>query len=88
MKQPVRIEREIVSYDNEREEPVEYCNIDLIPFEEIISIVVPKADDPGLSEGYPLTNEQVIAFNKALSGNINIDFKKYYYVLECTGIYE
>jgi hypothetical protein len=88
MEQPIRIEREIVSYDNETEEQVGYFNIDLIPFEKIKSIVVPEEDDPKLFNGYLLTNEQVMAFNKELGGIINIDFKNHYYVLECTGIYK
>jgi len=51
-------------------------------------IVKSKEDDPLLYDGYVLTEEQLFEINNLLVNKIKFDFHLYYYVLECTGIYE
>ena len=47
-----------------------------------------KENDELLYLPYKLTNEQVTEIVKHLEQNIKLDFNKYFYVLECEGIYE
>lgn len=59
-----------------------------IPFETLLAIVSPKDDDPLLYEGYLLNEEQVAKMKSLMDESFLIDFEKYFYVLECVGIYD
>lgn len=82
----IRIERTLNIY-TKANELIQEISID-IPFDTIIDIVSPKDDDPLLYDGYILDEEQLSQFNKVLKQKIEIDSNRYFYVLECTGIYE
>ncbi len=81
-----RVERTLNIYNKETKDEVEEINID-IPLERLKSIVTPKEGDPLLYRGYVLDARQLKEINNDLSGSVKPDFKLYYYVLECHGIY-
>jgi len=84
----VRVERTINVYDNKNDELLEEISIDIIPFDELKSIVPPNADDPLLYDGYDLDAIQLEKLNNYLSNKIKINFNAYSYILVCGGIYE
>jgi len=81
-----KVERTVNIYSKETKDEVEEVSID-IPLEKLKSIVTPKDGDPLLYRGYVLDVEQLREINDELAGRIKPDFKLYYYVLECHGIY-
>jgi hypothetical protein len=84
----IGIEREIKEYDVESKNVIQEINIDAIPNELLLKVVVPKADDPLLYDGYILTGEQLEKINLYLKDKLVPMFETCYYVLECSGIYE
>ena len=82
-----RVERSLNIYSNENKDLIEEINIDFLPLEKLKSIVTPRDGDSLLYLGYILDEEKLKSINDALGGKIKPDFKLYYYVLECTGIY-
>lgn len=86
MKQ-LAIERSIGVYPNDEDERL-YDVILNIDTETLKSIVKPNDDDPLLYDGYILEEPQLQKLNKYTSELISLDFSKYYYVLQCLGIYE
>lgn len=84
----VRVERSVNVYYKSSKEPSGEINIDIIPFDKLINFVTPKEDDPLLYDGYQLDEKQLNEINKFIDNKIVVDFKKYYYYLECSGIYD
>jgi hypothetical protein len=84
----IRVERTINIYNNDDNTPVKEINADVIPFNTLKKIVIPKEDDPLLYDGYVLDANQLKAINNFLKNKIAPNFVLYFYVLECTGIYD
>ena len=63
-------------------------NIDSVSIATLLRIVSLHEDDPWLIEGYILTDQQLEEINIEPVEKIVPDYKSYYYVLECTGIYD
>ncbi len=84
----LRTERIVKYYNNFNEEIVGEYNIDEIPVEALLNIVIPKPDDPLLYDGRILSREQFEKINDILTEKIIPDFNLYYYVLECSGVYD
>ncbi len=84
----VRVERTINIYNNSDNTPVTEVNIDTIPFENLKEIVIPKADDPFLYDGYVLDARQLKSINMFFKSKIMPNFILYFYVLECAGLYD
>jgi hypothetical protein len=84
----LKTERSINSYHIQSKNVAEEYNIDEIPIEILFQIVEPNADDPLLYEGQVLSREQFEKINDILAEKIIPDFNLYYYVLECSGIYD
>jgi hypothetical protein len=82
-----RVERTINIYKLNNK-MVDEINIDHIPFEMLKRIVNPKEDDPLLYDGYILNAQQLENFNRFIDNKIVNDFELYFYVLECSGIYD
>ncbi|WP_461402360.1 DUF7683 domain-containing protein [Flavitalea sp.] len=80
------VERTICTY-TQTNEFVREINIDNIPFETLSTIVSPKNDDPLLYDGYLLTAHQLNRLNSLINIKIEIDLDSFFYVLECSGIY-
>jgi hypothetical protein len=87
-KKLLKVERSVNSYNLSDEQIVFENNIDAIPLKKLRMIVKSKEDDPFLYDGYVLTEEQLFSINNLLVDKIKFDFHFYYYVLECTGVYE
>ena len=88
MAQLIRTERTIAKYYLGDQHIVSDENIDSIPLETLLTIVQPRGDDPELIEGYVLNEIQLARINLLLDKKLIFDFDLYYYVLECTGIYD
>ncbi len=84
----IRTERSVAYYNVVGEDIVGEYNIDSISFEELSKIVIPPIDDPELIEGYVLNEIQLEKINDHLINKIIPEYRLYYYVLECTGIYD
>lgn len=84
----IRVERTLNIYTNSDNSLIKEINIDEVPFDVLEKIVAPKVDDPLLYDGYVLSIEQIQEFNKVLRNSIVPDFKSFFYVLECGGIYD
>ena len=80
------VERSIVEYKTMYEK-IQEIIID-ISVEEIKQIVTADDDDPLYYDGYILTKEQIEQIIQLKSINLSYNLDKYYYVLECGGIYE
>lgn len=87
MSKLIRIERTIAKYSINNEKIISE-EIIAIPIETLISIVTPRDDDPELFGGYPLDENQLSEINDHLKNKLAFNFSVYYYVLECTGIYD
>jgi hypothetical protein len=84
----IRVDRSVVVYLVEKEKIYLEIPISDISLEELKSIVTPKEEDPFLYDGYELTENQLNRINDFLENKIVSDFKLYYYILECEGIYD
>ena len=84
----IKIERTIAFYNMSDKLIIDEVNIDVIPLEKLLTIVTPKNDDPLLYDGYILSETQLNELNRLLPVKIIPDFKDYYYVLECAGLYD
>ena len=84
----IRIERFIAIYRKNRQQAaVKEINID-IPLQKLKKIVHSKKDDPLLFEGYVLNSVQIEEINRLINNGIKVDFNKYNYILECSGVYD
>jgi hypothetical protein len=83
----IRVDRSVVVYLIDKEEICLEIPIADISLEDLKSIVPPKDDDPLLYDGYELTESQLNRINDFLENKIVSDFRVYYYILECEGIY-
>ena len=88
MSKLIRTERTIGTYSLRDEHIVSEENIDTVSLEFLQSIVHPREDDSQLIEGYILDENQLEKINGQLENKLTFDFISFYYVLECTGIYE
>ncbi len=61
-------------------------NVDIIPFEKLLEIVVPRKDDPLLYEGYILNENQLRSIQTLLKQHISIDLKTFTYTLVCASV--
>jgi hypothetical protein len=59
-----------------------------LSFDQISSIVPPSEEDSFLYDGQELTTDQVNKFLPLIEHEIPLDFNKWFYVLECYGIYD
>ncbi len=84
----LRTEREVAYYSIKDESIEGEFNIDTISLNQLLTIVIPNHDDPELIDGYPLTETQLEKINELTNNKIIPNYKLYYYVLECTGIYD
>ena len=82
-----RVERSINIYGNVDKKLIEEISID-IPI-EVLRDIIKSSDrrDSMLYLGYVLDRQRLEEINNKLGEVIQPDFNKYYYVLECTGIY-
>jgi hypothetical protein len=81
-----KVERAINIYNSKTEDLVKEIPIN-IPIERLKGVVAPKEGDPLLYRGYILDANQLEQLNYDLGNVIKPDFNRYYYVLECHGIY-
>ncbi len=88
MRKLLRTERTIAKYNISDEHIVSEYNIDDITLDILLSVIIPKDDDPLLYEGYVLTENQLIEINSHLKNRLHFDLINFYYVLECSGIYD
>ncbi len=88
MSKLIRTKRTIATYSIRDEHIVSEENIDSVSLEFLQSIVHPRDDDSQLTEGYILDENQLVRINGQLENKLTFDFNSFYYVLECTGIYE
>jgi|JI10StandDraft_1071094.scaffolds.fasta_scaffold1029117_1 hypothetical protein len=63
-------------------------NIDKIPLDKLIEIIIANPDDPLLLNVYILKADEIKKLNEFLDNKIIPDFKLYAYYLECYGIYD
>jgi hypothetical protein len=84
----LKTERSVKYYNNSDKHVAGEFNIDEIPVETLFTIVIPETDDPLLYDGRVLSREQFEKINDILAEKITPDFNLYYYVLECSGIYD
>jgi hypothetical protein len=82
----LRVERTVAIY-KQNNDLVEEINIDSVPLDTLVNIIPPKEGDPLLYDGYVLTPNQLEKLNIFINYKIRADFDLYFYVLECTGIY-
>lgn len=87
-KKLLRVERTIVTYRLTDNASLKQISLDSFEFDQQVQIVPLKEDDPLLYNGYELTPYQVEQFNLILPAPIFPNFGLFFYVLECTGIYE
>ncbi len=81
------VERSLDIYRNSDEHLVKKFDIE-IPIEILREIINPKQGDFMLYLDYILDKLQLEKLSKALVINIQPDFDLYYYVLNCTGLYD
>ena len=81
------VERSIQVFIKKNHELLSEINID-ISLEELSKIVTPKEDDPFLYEFYKLDKQQLDQILSWIKDFPKPDFKKYYYVVACFGIYK
>lgn len=84
----LRVERTICIYRKTEDSFSKEINVDSIPFDILKTIVIPKDDDPLLYDGYVLTLNQIEEINKFLKEKIIPNFSDFFYVMECSGIYD
>ena len=82
------VERTLNVYTNSDNEPVDEKNVDIIPLSTLKKIFPPKEDDPDLYDGYILDAKQLQEINNYIQAKIQPNFEQYFYVLECSGIYD
>lgn len=82
----IRVERSVQAYRNSDNELVDDFILD-ISLNELLKIVSPKEDDPDLIDGYILDKNQIEKLNEFAERKIESDFKLYWYVLVCLGVY-
>lgn len=75
-------------YNAETNAPIKEISVDDIPLDKLKSIITPKKGDSLLYLGYILEKSQLEELNKKLSNILAFDFSRYFYVLECHGIYK
>lgn len=84
----LRVERTINIYNKADNTFLKEINVDIIPFNILKTIVMPKNDDPLHYDGYALSLNQIEEINKFLKEKIIPNFSDFFYVLECSGIYD
>jgi hypothetical protein len=84
----IRVERFLQVYTLKRNKLNSKYSVDHIEFETIRNIVNPPEDDVEIYDGYVLNEEQIYNFNEFLPKKIEPKMDKYFYVLECAGIYK
>ena len=88
MSKLIGIERSIAKYNIIDKHIVSEDNIDDISLDNLLLIVTPNYDDPLLYDGYVLNEKQLLEINSHLNNKLVFDSNSFYYVLECTGIYD
>ena len=83
----IKIERSIQVSRNSDDGLLENILLD-ISLDELLNIVTAKEDDPELFDGYMLDENQIEKLNNFSERQIQPDFKSYWYVLVCLGIYD
>lgn len=78
----MKVERFISCFDRETEELISEYNIDHIKLETIKDIIQRKRD-PLMYRAYTLRKKEIEMFKKLLNLDINVDFRKYIYQLDC-----
>lgn len=81
------VERSVQVFSKKNHELLNELKID-ISLEELSKIITPKEDDPFLYEFYKLDKQQLDQILSSVNGFPKPDFKKYYYVVACFGIYK
>ena len=84
----IKVERTINIYRCTDNSFVEEIDIDVVPFEILKKIVESKEDDLLLYDGYIVDVKQINQINKFVNNKIVPDFITFFYVLECSGIYD
>ncbi len=83
----IRIEWTINIYDKNNK-LIKEVDIQVPPLEKLKQIVIPKANDPDLDDGYELNEIQLNALNNYLQEKIIPNFEIYSYILVSAGIYD
>lgn len=84
----IKVVREIAVYKVGEENSLKEINVDDLSFDVLKTIVSPKKDDPLLYDGYVLNYDQLKQIIQIKNLGVEIDFKKYSYILICSGIYD
>jgi hypothetical protein len=77
----IKIERIISWYDKDSEFPVSRRNINIIDLEILKNIFLPDDKDPSMYLAYLINEKEAIELRKLV--DIDFEFDKYYYQLEC-----
>ncbi len=77
----IKIERIISWYDKDSEFPVSRRNVDTIGLETLKNIFLPDDKDPSMYLAYPINEKEAIELCTLV--DINFEFDKYYYQVEC-----
>jgi hypothetical protein len=85
----IRVERAIeIHSNNKKNKLIKEHSVDHIDIEILRKISNSDEQDLEVYDCYELDENQIMAFNEYLLEKIEPDFKKFFYVLVCLGIYE